>query len=63
MDYRGVAVTGVWIGTAIIITAFNHYEYLAGASIPLVIVAFILTLQIIKESRGKNNRKTRSRYG
>jgi hypothetical protein len=52
MDYRGTAIVGVWIGIAAIIGIFNYTEYLAGASLWLVFIAFVLTGYIIKQSPG-----------
>jgi hypothetical protein len=50
MDYRGTAIVGVWFGIAVIIGIFNYTEYLAGASLWLVFIAFVLTGYIIKQS-------------
>ena len=50
MDYRGVAVTGVWIGMAIIIGVFSFTgSRLADASLILIFVAFMLTAHIIRQ--------------
>ena len=50
MDYRGVAVTGVWIGMAAIIGVFNFTgSRLADASLILIFVAFMLTAYIIRQ--------------
>jgi len=51
MDYRGVAVTGVWIGMAVIIGVFNFADSrLADASLILIFVAFMLTAHIIRQN-------------
>jgi len=52
MDFRGTAIAGIWIGTAAIIGIFNYFGELAGASIPLLIVAFILTGSIMRQDPG-----------
>jgi len=50
MDYRGVAVTGVWIGMAMIIGVFSFTDSrLADASLLLIFMAFALTAHIIKQ--------------
>ena len=50
MDYRGVAVTGVWIGMAIIIGVFSFTDSrLADASLILIFAAFMLTAHIIRQ--------------
>ncbi len=50
MDYRGVAVTGLWIGMAIIIGVFSFTgSRLADASLILIFAAFMLTAHIIKQ--------------
>ena len=48
MEFRGTAIAGVWIGTAGIIAALNYFGSYADASIPVVIVAFILTINIMR---------------
>jgi hypothetical protein len=50
MDYRGVAVTGVWIGMAMIIGVFSFTgSRLADASLILIFVAFVLSAHIIRQ--------------
>lgn len=51
MDFRGTAIAGVWIGSAIIIGVLSFGEF-AGASIPLIIVAFVLTAHITRQDPG-----------
>ncbi len=51
MDYRGVAVTGVWIGMAIIIGVFSFTgSRLADASLILIFAAFVLSAHIVKQN-------------
>ena len=51
MDYRGVAVTGVWVGMAIIIGAFSFSgSRLADASLILIFAAFMLTAHIVRQN-------------
>jgi hypothetical protein len=52
MDFRGTAIAGVWIGTAGIVAALNYFGGYAEASIPVIIVAFILTINIMRQSPG-----------
>jgi len=52
MDFRGTAIAGIWIGTAAIIGIFSYFGEFAGASIPLLIVAFILTGSIMRQDPG-----------
>jgi hypothetical protein len=52
MDYRGTAITGIWIGSGIIIAALNYFGEYAGFSIPLIILAFILTGAIMRQDPG-----------
>lgn len=52
MDFRGTAIAGVWIGSAIIIGIFSYFGEFAGASIPLIIVAFVLTAHITRQDPG-----------
>ena len=50
MDYRGVAITGVWIGMALIIGVFNFTgSVFAETSLILIFVAFVLTAHILKQ--------------
>jgi hypothetical protein len=51
MDFRGTAIAGVWIGSAIIIGVLSFGEY-AGFSIPLIILAFVLTGAIMRQDPG-----------
>ncbi len=51
MDYRGVAVIGVWIGMALIIGVFSFTgSRLADASLILIFTAFVLTAHIVKQN-------------
>lgn len=50
MGFRGTAIAGIWIGTAGIIASLNYFGTLADASIPIVIVAFILTNVIVRQN-------------
>ena len=51
MDYRGTAIVGVWLGMAGIIGIFTYTDHiLAGASLWLIFVAFMLTAHIIRQS-------------
>ena len=52
MDYRGTAIAGVWIGSAIIIGVLSYFGEYAGFSIPLIILAFILTGAIMRQDPG-----------
>ena len=52
MDYRGTAIAGVWIGSAIIIGVLSYFGEYAGFSIPLIILAFILTGAIMRQNPG-----------
>jgi hypothetical protein len=52
MDYRGTAITGIWIGSAIIIGVLSYFGEYAGFSIPLIIVAFVLTGSIMRQDPG-----------
>jgi hypothetical protein len=52
MDFRGTAIAGIWIGTAGIIGIFSYFGEFAGASIPLIIVAFVLTINIMRQDPG-----------
>ena len=50
MEYRGVAITGVWIGMALIIGVFSFTgSRLADASLLLIFAAFMLTAHIIRQ--------------
>ena len=53
MDFRGVAITGIWIGSAIIIGILSYFGEYAGFSIPLIIVAFVLTASIMRQDPGR----------
>jgi len=48
MDFRGTAIAGIWIGTAGIVAALGFFSDYAEAAIPIVIVAFILTINIMR---------------
>ena len=50
MDYRGVAILGVWLGMAGIIGIFNYTGYLAGVSLWLVFAALMMTAYIIRQT-------------
>ena len=50
MDFRGTAIAGIWIGTAGIIASLNYFGTLADVSIPIIIVAFILTINIMRQN-------------
>lgn len=50
MDYRGTAIAEVWIGAAGIIAGLSYFGEYAGAAIPMIIVAFILTNVIIRQN-------------
>jgi hypothetical protein len=52
MDYRGTAITGIWIGSAIIIGVLSYFGEYSGFSIPLIILAFVLTGYIMKQDPG-----------
>ena len=52
MDFRGTAIAGIWVGSAIIIGIFNYFGTLADASIPLLIAAFVLTASIMRQDPG-----------
>jgi hypothetical protein len=52
MDYRGTAIVGVWIGSAIIISALSYFGEYAGFAIPLIILAFMLTASIMRQDPG-----------
>lgn len=61
MDFRGTAIAGVWIGSAGIIAALNYFGSYADASIPVVIVAFILTINIMRQDpMGKSGEEMRT---
>ncbi len=49
MEFRGTAIAGVWIGSAGIIAALNYFGGYADFSIPVVIVAFILSINIMSQ--------------
>jgi len=50
MDYRGVAITGVWIGMALIIGVFSFTDSVfADTSLILIFAAFMLTAHIIRQ--------------
>ena len=51
MDYRGVAVTGVWIGMALIIGALSFSgSRLADASLLLIFAAYWLSAYIVRQN-------------
>ncbi len=51
MDYRGVSITGVWIGMALIIGALSFSgSRLADASLILIFAAFMLSAHIVKQN-------------
>lgn len=50
MEFRGTAIAGIWVGTAGIVAALSFYGDLAEAAIPIVIVAFILTINIMRSN-------------
>ena len=52
MDFRGTAIAGIWIGSAIIIGVLSYFGEYAGFSIPLIIVAFVLTGSIMRQDPG-----------
>ena len=52
MDYRGTAIAGIWIGSAIIVGVLSYFGEYAGFSIPLIIVAFVLTGSIMRQDPG-----------
>ena len=52
MDFRGTAITGIWIGSAIIIATLSYFGEYAGFSIPLIILALVLTGSIMKQDPG-----------
>ena len=52
MDFRGTAIAGIWIGSALIVGAFNYFGTFAEASIPMIIVAFILTINVMRQDPG-----------
>ena len=52
MDFRGTAITGIWIGSAIIIGILSYFGEYAGFSIILIILALVLTVKIVKQDPG-----------
>ena len=52
MDFRGTAIAGIWIGTAGITGVLSYFGEYAGFSIPLIIVAFVLTGSIMRQDPG-----------
>jgi hypothetical protein len=52
MDYRGTAIAGIWIGSAIIIGVLSYFGEYAGFAIPLIILAFILTGSLMRQDPG-----------
>ena len=52
MDYRGTAIAGIWIGSAIIIGFLGYFGEYAGFAIPLIILTFILTGSIMRQDPG-----------
>lgn len=52
MDFRGTAIAGIWIGSAIIIGTLSYFGEYAGFSIILIILALVLTVKIVKQDPG-----------
>jgi hypothetical protein len=52
MDFRGTAIAGVWIGSAIIIGVLSYFGEYAGFSIPLIILALVLTGSLMRQDPG-----------
>ncbi|MFX1561638.1 MAG: hypothetical protein ACFFBL_13695 [Promethearchaeota archaeon] len=52
MDYRGTAIAGVWIGSAIIIGVLSYFGDYAGFSIIVIILTLVLTGSIMKQDPG-----------
>jgi len=52
MDFRGTAIAGIWIGSAIIIGILSYFGEYAGFSIILIILALVLTVKIVKQDPG-----------
>lgn len=52
MDFRGTAIAGVWIGSAIIIGVLSYFGDYAGFSIPVIILTLVLTGTIMKQDPG-----------
>ncbi|MCW4040753.1 MAG: hypothetical protein NWE83_08390 [Candidatus Bathyarchaeota archaeon] len=52
MDYRGTAIAGIWIGSAIIIGVLSYFGEYAGFSIPLIILAFVITGSLMRQDPG-----------
>jgi len=52
MDFRGTAIAGVWIGSAIIIGVLSYFGEYAGFSIPLIGLALVLTGSIMRQDPG-----------
>jgi hypothetical protein len=52
MDFRGTAITGIWIGSGLIVAALSYFGEYAGFSIPLIILAFVLTGSIMRQDPG-----------
>ena len=52
MDYRGTAIAGVWIGSAIIIGVLSYFGDYARFSIPVIILTLVLTGSIMKQDPG-----------
>jgi hypothetical protein len=53
-DYRGTAIAGVWIGAAGIVAGLSYFGNYADAAIPLIIVAFILTINIMRQNPSRD---------
>ncbi len=52
MDYRGTAIAGIWIGSAIIIGVLSYFGEYAGFSIILIILDLVLTGSIMRQDPG-----------
>jgi len=52
MDFRGTAIAGIWIGSAIITGILSYFGEYAGFSILLIILALVLTVKIVKQDPG-----------
>jgi hypothetical protein len=49
MDFRGTAITGLWMGSAIIIGILSYFREYAGFSIILIILSLVLTANIMRQ--------------
>jgi hypothetical protein len=52
MDYRGTAIAGIWIGSAIIIGVLSYFGEYGGFAIPLIILDFVLTGALMRQDPG-----------